>query len=124
MYEFIGNKFTNHTIETPIYCNNLYDIDIATINFQGKITRSSKVWYWLSNPLDQYTKNIVNKVCYQFCGWIQIFTNVESTIVTAFLNLRCKFLKSCSPPIHAMTMPLIDNDAPILQLQCKFLVFE
>ena len=70
------------------------------------------------------TKNIVNKVCYQFCGWIQIFTNVESTIVTAFLNLRCKFLKSCSPPIHAMTMPLIDNDAPILQLQCKFLVFE
>ena len=46
----------------------------------------------MSNPLDWYTKNIVNKVCYQFCGWIQIFINVVSTIVTALLNLRCKLL--------------------------------
>ena len=91
-FKNIGNRFTNNMIETPIYCNNLYDIDIATINFQGKIPRSSKVWYWLSNSLDWYTKNIVHKVCYQFCGWIQIFINVLSTIVTALLNLRCKFL--------------------------------
>ena len=92
MYKNIGNRFTNHMTETPIYCNYLYDIEIATINFQGKIPKSSKVWYWLSNPLDWYTKNIVNKVCYQFCGWIQIFINVVSTIVTALLNLRCKFV--------------------------------
>ena len=26
-------------IETPIYGNNLYDIDIATINFQGKVPK-------------------------------------------------------------------------------------
>ena len=39
----IGNRFTNHMIETPIYCNNLYDIDIAIMNFKGKIPRSSKV---------------------------------------------------------------------------------
>ena len=79
-------------IETHIYGNNMCDIDIAIINFQGKIPRSSNFWYRLSNPLDQYTKNIVNKVCYQFCGWIQIFINVVSTIVTALLNLRFKFL--------------------------------
>ena len=91
-FKNIGNRFRNNMIETPIYCNSLYVIDIAIINFQGKIPRSSKVWYWLSNPLDRYTKNIVNKVCYQFCGWIQIFINVVSTIVTALLNLRCKFL--------------------------------
>ena len=88
----IGNRFTNHMIETPTYRNNLYGIDIATINFQGKIPKSSKVWYILSNPLDRYTKNIVHKVCYQFCGCIQIFINVLSTIVTALLNLRCMFL--------------------------------
>ena len=79
-------------IEPLIYCNNLYDIDISTINFQDKIPRSSKVWYLLSNPLDRYTKNIVHKVCYQFCGCIQIFINVLSTFVTALLNLRCMFL--------------------------------
>ena len=44
-FKNIGNRFRNNMIETPIYCNNLYDIDIATINFQGKIPRSSKVWY-------------------------------------------------------------------------------
>ena len=74
--------------------------------------------------MDWYTKNIVNKVCYQFCGSIEIFNNVVPTIVTALLILRYKFLKNCPPLIHAMTMPLIDNDTPILHLKCKFLVFE
>ena len=38
----IGNRFTNKMIETPIYGNILFDIDIATINFQGKIPRTPK----------------------------------------------------------------------------------
>ena len=74
--------------------------------------------------MDECTTNVVTKVCYQFCGWIQIFIKVVPTIVTALLILRCKFLKNCPPLIHAMTMPLIDNDTPILHLQYKFLDFE
>ena len=47
--------------------------------------------YWVILWIDTQ-KNIVHKVCYQFCGWIQILINVLSTIVTALLNVWYKFL--------------------------------
>ena len=43
MYEFIWNTDTKYMIEIPIYCDKVFDINIAIINLQSKITRNNTI---------------------------------------------------------------------------------
>ena len=67
MYEFIWNKDTKYMIEIPIYCDKGLNINIAIINFQSKITKNIKIWYWQSNDLNYLSKKIVDKVFLTIC---------------------------------------------------------